>query len=128
MAKSQENRLAFAAWLLFFRDQGRFPRDASDLELVEIPALARQLEVTAPTNGAFPVAKRTATRLRSEIRARYAFREATIADAEALTQMASRSHSPEAGGEITPTVDYRSCKLGWCAFQHSESRASRGFH
>ena len=22
---------AFAAWLLFFRDQGRFPRDASDV-------------------------------------------------------------------------------------------------
>ena len=35
MAKSQENRLAFAAWLLFFRDRGRFPRDDSDLELVD---------------------------------------------------------------------------------------------
>lgn len=67
MTKSQENRLAFAAWLLFFHDQGRFPRDASDLELVDIPALARQLEVTAPTNGAFRVAERTAKRLRSEI-------------------------------------------------------------
>ena len=41
MAKSQENRLAFAAWLLFFRDQGRFPRDDSDLELVDIPASGR---------------------------------------------------------------------------------------
>jgi hypothetical protein len=57
MAKSQENRLAFATWLLFFRDQGRFPRDASDLELVDIPALTRQLEVTAPTEGTFPVAE-----------------------------------------------------------------------
>src|SRR5262249_54861308 len=83
MAKSQENRLAFAAWLLFFRDQGRFPRDASDLELVDVPALARRLELAAPTDGAFPVADRTAKRLRSEIRARYGFREATVADAEA---------------------------------------------
>ena len=41
MAKTQENRLAFAVWLLFFRDQGRFPHDASDLELVDIPALTR---------------------------------------------------------------------------------------
>ena len=40
MAKSLKNRLAFAAWLLFFREQGRFPRDASDLELVDISALA----------------------------------------------------------------------------------------
>ena len=51
MAKSQENRLAFAAWLLFFRDPSRFPRDDSDLELVDIPALARQLEVIASSNG-----------------------------------------------------------------------------
>jgi hypothetical protein len=78
MAKSQENRLAFATWLLFFRDQGRFPRGASDLELVDIPALARQLEVTAPTNGPFPVAERTVKRLRSEIRSRYGCREATV--------------------------------------------------
>ena len=31
MAKSRENRLAFATWLIFFRDNGRFPRGPSDL-------------------------------------------------------------------------------------------------
>jgi hypothetical protein len=97
MAKSQGNRLAFATWLLFFRDQGRFPRDASDFELVDIPALARQIEMTAPAEGAFPVAERTAKRLRSEIRARYGFREATVADAEALTEWLRDHAAPEAG-------------------------------
>ena len=105
MAKSQENRLAFATWLLFFRDQGRFPRDASDLELVDIPALARQIEVTAPTGGAFPVAERTAKRLRSDIRARYGFREVTVADAKALTEWLRDHVAPEAGGEITSIVE-----------------------
>jgi len=92
-------------WLLFFRDQSRFPRDASDLELVDIPALAQQLEVTAPADGAFPVAERTAKRLRSEIRARYGFREATVADAEALTEWLRDHAAPEAGGEIAPMVE-----------------------
>jgi hypothetical protein len=105
MAKSQENRLAFATWLLFFRDQGRFPRDASDLELVDIPALTRQLEVTAPTEGTFPVAERTAKRLRSEIRARYGFREATVADAKVLTEWLRDHAAPEAGGEVTSIVE-----------------------
>jgi hypothetical protein len=43
MAKSRENRLTFATWLLFFRDNGRFPRGTSDLESLDITALARQI-------------------------------------------------------------------------------------
>ena len=46
MAKSRANRLAFATWLMFFRDHGRFPREPSDLESLDIAALARQIEVT----------------------------------------------------------------------------------
>ena len=41
IAKSRENRLTFATWLLFFRDNGRFPRGTSDLESLDITALAR---------------------------------------------------------------------------------------
>ena len=40
MAKSRANRLAFATWLIFFRDRGRFPRGPSDLETLDIAALA----------------------------------------------------------------------------------------
>jgi len=38
MAKSPANRLAFATWLMFFRDHGRFPRGPSDLESLDIAA------------------------------------------------------------------------------------------
>jgi len=34
--------------MMFFRAHGRFPRDPSDLESLDIAALARQLEVTVP--------------------------------------------------------------------------------
>jgi len=57
-----------------------------NLELVDTPALERQIKMGAPTEGAFPVAERTAKHLRSEICARYGSREATVADAEALTE------------------------------------------
>jgi hypothetical protein len=85
MAKSRENRLTFATWLLFFRDHGRFPRGPSDLKSLDTAALARQIEVTVPTDGGLLLVERTAKRLRTEIRARFGFREATVADAEVLT-------------------------------------------
>jgi hypothetical protein len=66
--------------------------------------LTRQLEVTASTDGAFPVAERTTKRLRSEIRARYGFREATV-DAEALTEWLRDHAAPESGGEFAPIVE-----------------------
>ena len=126
MAKSQGNRLAFATWLLFFRDQGRFPRDASDFELVDIPALARQIEMTASAEGAFPVAERTAKRLRSEIRARYGFREATVADAEALTEWLRDHAAPEAGGEFTSMVERLEARCRELAIEPpTEERAER---
>jgi hypothetical protein len=100
MTKSRENRLAFAAWLVFFRDHGRFPRDPSDLESLDIAALARQIEVTVPADGGLLLAERTAKRLRTEIRARLGFREATVADAETLTEWLRDHVAAEAGGEI----------------------------
>src|SRR5467141_2684395 len=66
MAKSRENRLTFATWLMFFRDHGRFPRGPSDLESLDIAALARQIEVTVPADGGLLLAERTANRLRTE--------------------------------------------------------------
>jgi hypothetical protein len=85
MAKSRSNRLAFATWLMFFRDHARFPRGPSDLDSLDIAALARQIEVTVPADGGLLLAERTTKRLRTEIRARFGFREATVADAQTLT-------------------------------------------
>jgi Domain of unknown function (DUF4158) len=105
MAKSRENRLVFATWLMFFRDHGRFPREPSDLEAVNVPALALQIEVTAPADAGLFLAERTAKRLRTEIRARFGFREATVADAEMLTDWLRDHVAGEAGGQIEPLIE-----------------------
>ena len=105
MAKSRENRLTFTTWLMFFRDHGRFPRGPSDLESLDIAALARQIEVTVPADGGLLLAERTAKRLRTEIRVRYGFREATVADADSLTEWLPDHAAAEAGGEIAAMVE-----------------------
>ena len=105
MAKSRANRLAFATWLMFFRDHGRFPRGPSDLESLDIAALARQIEVTVPADSGLLLAERTAKRLRTEIRVRFGFREATVADADALTEWLRDHAAAEAGGEIEAMIE-----------------------
>src|ERR1039458_2620143 len=74
MAKSRDNRLAFATWLIFFRDNGRFPRGPSDLKSLDIASLARHTELPVPADAGLPLAERTAKHLRTEIRARFGLR------------------------------------------------------
>jgi len=90
---------------MFFRDHGRFPRWPSDLETLDIAALARQIEVSVPADGRLLVAERTAKRLRTEIRARFGFREATVADALTLTAWLRDHGAGEAGGQIEPLIE-----------------------
>jgi TnpA family transposase len=86
-AKRWANRLRFAVMLLFFRARGRFPRIAAEVDGAAVAKLARSLGVPEP-NIAAPLlpdaADRTAERQRAEIRTLLGFREAGIADAEAL--------------------------------------------
>ena len=86
-AKRLANRLRFAVMLLFFRARGRFPRAAAEVDGVAISKLARSLGVPEPSLAAplMPdAADRTTERQRAEIRALLGFREAGLADAEAL--------------------------------------------
>ena len=86
-AKRWANRLRFAVMLLFFRARGRFPRVAAEVNGAAVAKLARSLGVPEPGSGEplLPdAADRTAERQRAEIRALLGFREAGIADAEAL--------------------------------------------
>jgi hypothetical protein len=48
---------------------------------------------------------RTAERMRSEIRVRFGFREATVADADALSEWLRDHATAEAGGEIEAMVE-----------------------
>jgi TnpA family transposase len=105
MAKSRANRLAFATWLMFFRDHGRFPRGPSELESLDIAALARQIQVPVPADSGWLLAERTTKRLRTEIRARFGFREATVADAQMLTAWLRDHVAGEAGGQIEPLIE-----------------------
>src|SRR6266481_6270113 len=81
------------------------PRGPSDLGTLDVAALARQIEVTVPADGRLLLAERTAKRLRTEIRARFGFREATIADAQTLTAWLRDHVAGEAGGQIEPLIE-----------------------
>jgi hypothetical protein len=105
MSKHRANRLGFAILLAFFRDRGRFPRDASEVEPQGIAALSRQLNVAVPVDGEAFLTGRTAERLRAEIRARFGFREATNSDAEMLTEWLRDHVAGEADGEIESLIE-----------------------
>jgi Domain of unknown function (DUF4158) len=81
MTKHHGNRLGFAVLLTFFRNQGRFPRTASEIEPLFVAEIAEQLAIAAPSGFAPGLAGRTAERHRAEIRALAGFREASVADA-----------------------------------------------
>jgi hypothetical protein len=104
ISKRGETRLGFAILLSFFRDCGRFPRQESEVDPQGIATLSRQLNVPTPMDGKAFLVGRTAERIRSEIRVRFGFREATVADADTLTEWLRDHVAAEAGGEIEPMV------------------------
>jgi TnpA family transposase len=105
MTKNRTNRLGFAILLTFFRERGRFPREGAEVEAQSIAVLCKQLAVPAPGDGeAFPTG-RTAERLRAEIRGRFGFREATVADAEMLTVWLCDHVAGEGSGAIDPMIE-----------------------
>jgi len=87
--KSRANRLPFAVLLLFFREHGRFPRAPKEIEPSAVAEVARQLGIRPVSVDALLVSERTLKRHRAEIRALLGFREATVADGEALTEWLS---------------------------------------
>jgi Domain of unknown function (DUF4158)/Tn3 transposase DDE domain len=84
MTKHHGNRLGFAVLLAFFRNQGRFPRTASEIDQLFVAEIAQQLAIAAPSGFAPGLTGRTAERHRAEIRALAGFREASVADAALL--------------------------------------------
>lgn len=82
MAKHRDNRLGFAVLLAFFRNRGRFPRAAGEIDLAFVEEVAQQLAIVVPPGFVPSLMGRTAERHRAEIRAFFGFREATVADGE----------------------------------------------
>jgi hypothetical protein len=81
MTKHHGNRLGFAVLLAFFRNQGRFPRTAREIDQLFVAEIAQQLAIVAPSGFAPGLAGRTAERHRADIRTLAGFREASVADA-----------------------------------------------
>ena len=79
------NRLGFGVLLLFFRRHGRFPRDASEIDAASTDAIAKALGVPVTPYDVTDLEDRTLKRHRAEIRSLLGFREASVADGEALT-------------------------------------------
>jgi TnpA family transposase len=104
MAKSRANRFDFAILLVFFRNHGRFPRDESEIDPNGANELARQLKLAEPLDGATVLSERTVERHRAEIRARFGFREATVADAQMLTEWLRDVAAADAAGEPAPLI------------------------
>jgi len=84
MAKGRANRLGFAVLLLFYRAHGRFPAAPTEIEPQAVDQVARQIGMGATPHDSLDLAARTWKRHRAEIRALFGYREATVADAEAL--------------------------------------------
>jgi len=97
LSKSRANRLGFAVLLAFFRRYGRFPRSESEIDNSWVEEIARQFHLTVPSDGVLTLAGRTLERHRSEIRSLFGFREATVADAEQLSEWLCE-HAAAAGG------------------------------
>ena len=81
------------------------PRHESEVDPQGIAKLSQQLNVQAPVDGEAFLVGRTAERMRSEIRVRFGFREATVADADALNEWLRDHAAAEAGGEIEAMVE-----------------------
>jgi len=85
-AKSRANRLSFALLLLFFRTHGRFPRTQDEIEPATVADVARQLDIGLTSAQTLAGSGRTVERHRADIRTLFGFREASVADGEALTE------------------------------------------
>ena len=103
-AKRRVSRLGFAVLLVFFRERGRFPRDIAEVD-AHAEALSEQLDLPLPIDDEAFLSGRTAERLRAEIRSRFGFREATVADAENLTSWLCDQAIGAVGSEIAPLIE-----------------------
>ena len=105
ISKHRGTRLGFAILLVFFRDRGRFRRHECEVARQSIAALGQQLDVQTPMEGGALLSDRTAERFRAEIRAYFGFREATVADADALLAGVRDHAAPNAAGDLDLLIE-----------------------
>jgi hypothetical protein len=84
--KHHANRLSFAVLLAFFRERGRFPRRSTEIDRTLVNDIIAELQLPTPDDFKFALSGRSNERHRAEIRDLLGFREATVADGEALAE------------------------------------------
>jgi hypothetical protein len=82
--KSGPTRLGFAVLLKFFQHEGRFPRQPSEVPLSIVASIAQQVNVGPETWEQYDWNGRAIEYHRAQIRQHLGFREASVADGEAL--------------------------------------------
>jgi len=97
--------------LLFFRAHHRFPESEADVGAAAIASLAAILDVDIEAGPAILAPGRTMERHRAEIRALLGFREATVADAEALIIWA-RDHAVAQTRDVDRLVKVLAVRCG----------------
>lgn len=105
MAKNAANRFDFALLLVFYREQGRFPPSLAEIDHGLRAQLAHQLGLEPTEPDRYDPLQRTWKRARAEIRARFGFREATVADAAHLTSWLCDQVIGAVGCEIAPLIE-----------------------
>ncbi len=86
LTKHQANRLGLAVLLAFFSERGRFPRRSTDIDRALVNDISAELRLAGPADFKFSLSGRSVERHRAEIRDLLGFREATVADGEALSE------------------------------------------
>jgi hypothetical protein len=109
LTKHHSNRLSFAVLLAFFRERGRFPRRPAEIDRAVVNEIIAELGLVTPADFKFAFSGRSTERHRAEIRDLLGFREATIADSEALAdwlqhQTAATGPNPE---QLTQQLEHR---------------------
>ena len=93
-------RLGFAVLLKFFQYEGRFPRQPHDVPLGVVEYVAQQVDVEPEAWGQYDWNGRSIEYHRAQIRQQLGFREASVADGQALqiwlcAQIPPTTHRPE---------------------------------
>ena len=82
--KHGPTRLGFAVLLKFFQHEGRFPRQSSEVPLCIVEYIAQQVDVESETWAQYDWNGRSIEYHRAQLRQQLGFREASVADGEAL--------------------------------------------
>ena len=109
--KTGATRLGFALLLKFFQHQARFPKDAQEIPETVITYVAKQTNVEPELHRQYDWYGRSIKYHRAQIRELHGFREATVADANALIRWLGESVLPqERDPQHLKAALYRNCR------------------